>query len=207
MSLAVCLLYAGAADGSIESADDPVFGPGSIAVDTDTGLEWLDLGATVGLSYDEVVAQTGVGGTFEGFRYAMGHELSTFFTNLGLVPNGAVSDGGAAANAAVQLLGQSAVLAGTVGLYDDGGDPASVDQASIHFSIFPPRSVSSIGGKSRSTSFSSNSVGSWLVREADGGGGGNDLVPEPAGIAVWSGLLVAAVGMAILRRRNIPARA
>ena len=60
------------------SADDPVFGVGSLTVDTDTGLEWLDIPITVNLSVDDILGGAG-GYVANGFRYATGIETRTFF--------------------------------------------------------------------------------------------------------------------------------
>ena len=59
-----------AANAEILSIDDPVFGVDSITVDTETGLEWLDVTISFGPNKDEVVASMlGEGDVFEGFRY------------------------------------------------------------------------------------------------------------------------------------------
>ena len=44
----------------------------------ETGLEWLDLTQTDGMSIDQVAAQTGEGGSFEGWRIATFDEIDTF---------------------------------------------------------------------------------------------------------------------------------
>ncbi len=59
---------------------------GSYTTDTDTGLKWLDLTATQGLSYNYVSSQMGEGGAFEGWRYATLNEVITFFENNGGSP-------------------------------------------------------------------------------------------------------------------------
>lgn len=59
-----------AADAALISMDDPTFGVGSLTRDTETGYEWLDLTITQAMSYDDVAAQLGLGGTFEGFSTA-----------------------------------------------------------------------------------------------------------------------------------------
>jgi uncharacterized protein YjbI with pentapeptide repeats len=71
--------------GLLVSADDPVFGAGSITLDLATGLEWLDLGFSINRSFDDVSANFGPGGDFEGFRYATAAELITLYMNAGIV--------------------------------------------------------------------------------------------------------------------------
>lgn len=54
-----------------------------ITVDTDTTLEWLDTTYTLNRSYNDISSEFGVGGEFEGWRYATEDDLITFFTNAG----------------------------------------------------------------------------------------------------------------------------
>ncbi len=50
--------------------NDPAYGSGSAVIDTSTGLEYLNLRLTQGLTPVQVLAQLGPGGSFAGFRYA-----------------------------------------------------------------------------------------------------------------------------------------
>lgn len=56
------------------------------SLDSATGLKWLDVSQTVGLSYDQV--QAGEGGWLaQGWRYATGDEINAMFSsNLSLLP-------------------------------------------------------------------------------------------------------------------------
>ncbi|MCW9013131.1 MAG: hypothetical protein OQL06_05050 [Gammaproteobacteria bacterium] len=54
-------------------------------VDTATGLDWLDLTETQGLSYSEVSAQLEQGGQLAGWSYATQQQLNELFKNAGLV--------------------------------------------------------------------------------------------------------------------------
>ena len=56
------------ANAGLISADDAVFGVGSVTRDTTTGFEFLDLSVTRGLSYNQVQAQ--LGSTFAGWQIA-----------------------------------------------------------------------------------------------------------------------------------------
>ena len=51
--------------------------------DTVTGLDWLDLTVTRGLSYDDVVGQFSSGQLYEGWRFASRTEVWEFWTNAG----------------------------------------------------------------------------------------------------------------------------
>ena len=65
------------------NANAVIIDHGSFVSDPATGLDWLDLTATAGLSYNDVSAQLGTGGAFEGWRYATVSELSTLWTAFG----------------------------------------------------------------------------------------------------------------------------
>ena len=54
--------------------------------DTDTGLDWLDISATLFLSPSTVVSQMEPGGPLEGFRYATSTEVYTLWMDAG-IPN------------------------------------------------------------------------------------------------------------------------
>ena len=49
--------------------------------DTDSGLDWLDVTASMFISHNEVVEQFGSGGVFEGWRYATGDEVNELISN------------------------------------------------------------------------------------------------------------------------------
>jgi hypothetical protein len=67
------------AQGTLTMATDSAFGPNSLVVDTATGLAWLNLEYTDGLSYDQVVAGMGLGGPFSGFSYATLPQVTRLF--------------------------------------------------------------------------------------------------------------------------------
>ncbi len=56
---------------------------GNITRDTATGLDWLDVTQTLDLSHDQVTAQMGIGGAYEGWRYATMAELDQVITDFG----------------------------------------------------------------------------------------------------------------------------
>lgn len=71
-------LSANAAIQSIDSA----FGVDTITRDTTTGLDWLDLTATNGMSYDQVLSELATGGTLEGWRYASHDEALLLWEHI-----------------------------------------------------------------------------------------------------------------------------
>lgn len=76
------LLFSLSSNAAILSVDS-TYGVDSITRDTDTGLDWLDVTVTSGLSFNEVSAQLGVGGAYEGYRYATLAELDQLIINFG----------------------------------------------------------------------------------------------------------------------------
>lgn len=60
-------------------------GDGLVTFDSQTGLRWLDLSASAGRSFNEVSTEFGLGGDFEGFRYATNEEILMLWQNAGLV--------------------------------------------------------------------------------------------------------------------------
>ena len=70
--------------GALLSKDDIFFGSGAITLDTDTGLEWLDVSLSTNRSYADVSAQFGQEGDYFGFRHATEPEISVLFDSLGM---------------------------------------------------------------------------------------------------------------------------
>ena len=64
-------------------ADWKVAGDGLITYDANTGLEWLDLTVTAGMTHDDVFAQLGSGGAYEGWHFASTSQVSTLWDNFG----------------------------------------------------------------------------------------------------------------------------
>jgi hypothetical protein len=79
----VAMCQSVAAAGVLESLDDPALGPGSITRDPISGLDWLDWSLSTNRSVSQVIVQTGVGGPFEGFRYATASEVIDLFLHAG----------------------------------------------------------------------------------------------------------------------------
>ena len=58
---------------------------GDYTTDTDTGLDWLDHSLTAAMSIDQVNAQLGVGGLFEGWQAATLDQVHAYLTNAGWI--------------------------------------------------------------------------------------------------------------------------
>lgn len=83
-SLLLLVMAIHQAGAGVVPGDDPVFGAGSLTIDTDTNLAWLDISFTDARGYADVSSELGIGGDFEGFRIATEAEVLTFFSNAGI---------------------------------------------------------------------------------------------------------------------------
>jgi hypothetical protein len=61
---------------------------GQYTYDSETGLYWLDVTITQGLTYTEVNQRLAPGGTLENYRYANHAELETLLQHFGIPPQG-----------------------------------------------------------------------------------------------------------------------
>jgi hypothetical protein len=76
-------LLAGTATATLISEDSP-FGTDTSTLDTQTGLQWLDLTESTGFSHTEILQEVQSGGTFDGYRLATRDEVSALFVDAGL---------------------------------------------------------------------------------------------------------------------------
>jgi hypothetical protein len=75
--------------GFLNIAHATIIDNGAFTTDTATGLDWLDVSATVNLSYNQVNATLlGAGQLYDGWRYAVLDEVSTFIGNALNLPPG-----------------------------------------------------------------------------------------------------------------------
>lgn len=71
------------------SANAAIIDHNTYLTDTDTGLDWLDVTASVNLSFNYVESQFGEGGEFEGWRHATGDEFNALLVGwTGITNNG-----------------------------------------------------------------------------------------------------------------------
>jgi len=91
IALVAWIAFAGALLAATSSAtlvsENSPFGTDTSTLDTQTGLHWLDLTLSTGLSHTEILQQIASGGTFEGYRLATEAEVSAFFVDAGLDVN------------------------------------------------------------------------------------------------------------------------
>lgn len=176
-------------------------GDGLVTRDTETGLDWLDVGGvTTGLSYDAVMAGAG-GWITSGWRYATQAEICGLFVDhteatACTFDSGIISWPTDAANL-ITLLGSTGSTFGgteistfTSGLYDDGTGGAAGEAKVEVFSTFPPSGIFLL--RTRATpdlvpsGTASSTRGSFLVRATP------PAVPAlpTGGIAVITALLL-----------------
>jgi hypothetical protein len=80
LSLQSIAVYAELIETDLDTYDD-----GRVTLDTRTGLKWLDVTETFGLSYDEIISGTGNSWYADGWRFATTEEISSMVsTNLGV---------------------------------------------------------------------------------------------------------------------------
>jgi hypothetical protein len=88
LTLTLCLPMPFSAHAELVSVHYKTLGDGLLTRDTLTGLEWLDITYSLNRSYNDVSSQFGVGGYFQGFRYATETEAISFLQHAGLTVGG-----------------------------------------------------------------------------------------------------------------------
>ncbi len=84
MMLTIFLLFSLSANAALYTMDWRSAGDGAMTYDDNSGLWWLDLTETAGMSYSQVSAQLGAGGALEGWRYATVAEATDIYAQFGL---------------------------------------------------------------------------------------------------------------------------
>jgi len=115
--LASLVLAGFPAKANLIPATEPGFGLNSLTVDTATGLGWLELTASTGRSYQQVLAATQPGGIYSGFRFATAPEVLNLFSDGGIPGTGYYSLSTPAIQSVITLLGASGLINGLPGLF------------------------------------------------------------------------------------------
>lgn len=206
-ALAILANMATVARAQLYDSDWKVSGDEQILNDGSSGLQWLGLDETAGLSYNQVAAQFGAGGTFAGFGFATVSQVDTLFADAG-IPDVDAGFEGTAANVpgVTSLLGLwHADIAGSfeassgpfgyfltsdegtgliwipMGSYGDTGTAEATDG---------PARLAGISGE---PDYSISYLASALVRTG--------VAPVPDGASTASMLGCALAGLAMLRRK------
>ena len=180
-------------------------GDGLVTLDTDTGLEWLDITATVGRSYDDISSLMDHGEEFYGWRYAYSTELQEMiihFTGVNTTSLSTVFYWDSRIIEELQSLIGTTYFDSNNNLYGTQGFLEDTNTNGSHMGASFSSRILSDGrylGESRveATYSNSNTVwtsyGSFLVRDSIN-------VPEPSTLALFGlGLL----GMGLMRRKKV----
>lgn len=174
-----------------------------LTTDTASGLSWLDITETAGMSRDDVLAATATGGQFTGFRYATADEVIGLWSQYGITLSPAtriienVLDDKiiAAAQQLGNLYGEIIAASdyGTLGLIEiDATSPTTTSGWSGAFRQAGQSYYEGPTIKSLAATESELWLGSYLVKPA--------IVPVPAAIWLFASGLLSLVGFA--RRRS-----
>ena len=171
---AICLLttflFCGPLNAQLTTGNDAVFGNDSITIDPTSGLDWLDLTFSIGRSYADVGTQFGVGGEFEGWRYATQADLTVLFlSSAGITALGTETPASSNLIALQDLLGLTGAT-GTLnvsnGWYEDSGPISRCGRADLHYTFSPSSTFSKIEESSAGVFQIHTDVAVFLVRSA-----------------------------------------
>jgi hypothetical protein len=187
--------------GSLAGAQANIIDHGAYLSDTGTGLDWLDLTATQGQSYNTVLGAMPAGG----WHYASLADVATLFTDAGGTPpynftgnNGQAFLQGAATNLLLNLMGDT----GFFGLPAGAGLTSDIDLAvgccgpypnwlAVYTDLPPTTNYLLIPFLELYPDSSDASVGSFLIRTSN--------VPEPVTLSLFGAGMMGLIG---LRRRS-----
>ncbi len=201
ISITSALALSASVNAAIISVDWQSAGDNLITRDTDTGLNWLDLTVTNGMSYNTVNGQLGSGGLYEGFRYATGQEVVDLYAKFGIAlvaysPNfsyGSVDPGIVMAGDFLGNIAQEFspnFTYGGKGMYDYGGN-ISVAYTMGAWYYSPNSANFYIDVNYESWQFKTDvapHTGSFLVQQS--------AVPVPAAVWLFGSGLIGLLGMA-----------
>ena len=174
------------AKADLTQATDPSFGPNSLTIDTTTGLGWLELRASDGLSHDQALADTAPGGPFEGYRFATMQEVFGLWDSAGIPGPGFYPLSTPGISTLFSLLGTTGTFNGRPGLIASSGtSDGSAGPPDDYLYVQPAIYVTMVNGDpeySVNAASAGNEIGSspdlanWLVKD----------VPEPSSFFILS---------------------
>jgi len=177
------------------STSDSGFGQSTLILDGQSGMQWLKLDATMGLSFDAVESQLDAGETFAGFAIATIEQVDTLF-----------KDGGVYAPLSPLTTAQGLAAGAAFGAYFGGYNTGSsfLSQGMTANRLLFQQQTAGVGYRAGVSTGSFDDaysgraggfgVGTWLVRTVS-------PVPEPATLWLMAIGLAALAGARHLRRR------
>jgi hypothetical protein len=167
-------------------ADDARYGANALTIDTRTGLVWLDLPLSQGLSYSAARKAMEPGLPFEGFRHASIEEIRSLYASAGIEP-GFVDPTSPAFPATISLIekiGATRTTEGFPAAYGISGSLVwpGVQTAALHYGWPSPEGARGYyatamleqpGSFIFNVDLASPAYGNWLV-----------VIPEPSVISL-----------------------
>lgn len=197
------------------SIDDATFGVDSVTRDTVTGLEWLDVNKSAGVSFLFITTGIGGGAAFAGWRHATTPELTALFETVGYPAGYHSATATQRMIDTINMLGRTHAerssngigdLFMVIGVFNDGdGLLDSGDRAGDARLSFETRTGSRdpfgppIGDSSaikldqHGGFFLPSTAGNWLVRDT-----ATESIPEPGTLAI---VLFGLAGFRMMQRR------
>ena len=174
-----------------------------LTLDTDTGIEWLDLTETTGYSYKAISSELVFGGLYDGFMYANRSDVYQLIDNAGILPAEilpASSSDPAVHNAALDLMNMIGITrVQNVNSFDSAGltsDSLILDGRSARYKVnlrAVDDTYTDVYGTQWQYDVDGNSyVGSWLYREST-------YVPIPPTLWLFGSGLLGLIG--IIRKK------
>ena len=177
MMLVLILLTGWSVKGQLLQENDPQFGANSLTYDSGTGLTWLGLTFSQGLSYSQALTAMQTGGQFDGFRFATADEVQSLFNSAGF-GQGFITQsdpGYQEIGPLILMIGATSAneATGITGTLVNDGSELTTELSYITFNANEYYVDATFGNTQYGLNTSYNSVGNWIV-----------AVPEPSTYAL-----------------------